>query len=290
MSSNETYSKSLQISQRDEEASSRVFWWTALLYAVPLFIAETEWPITLANDDFNVQVNAKVASMQGSVVRQACYLIVLATGLFCLKRVKRHLSSWRSPMSLVYSLLIAWCAISVLWADDLSLSFKRLLAYLFMVVAAVGATALWSHRQILAYLSYTGIAALIFGLVAEIVIGGFKPWYADYRFDGGLHANVQALCCIMLILSAMAAADTDKEHRTRFRLLALAGVSFLVLTKSRSCLMGMTLAFVVYTTLTRSVLAKVWTALTVVTSILTLYMVGALTKVIAFLSRDGEGD
>ena len=259
------------------------------MLAVALFIAETEWPIALANDDFNVQVDARVASMQGSILRQICYLVVLCIGIFFLSKAKSRLATWRTPLGMVFAAIIAWSMLSVSWSEDPSTAAKRLMAYLFMATGAAGASALWSQKQILQYISYSGAAALIFGIVAEVAIGGFAPWYGDYRFGGGLHANVQGICCVVLIVSSLAMADISKNHKLRFKLITLLGVSCLVLTKARSCLLGMALAFLIYTFYTRSTLTKIWTAITITISLLALYMTGVLTQVTNFLSRNGEG-
>ena len=273
----------------EEAAPTRLFYWSSAVLIFLSVVAETQFPITLAETNLDAQLDSQVALVQGSALRQLCYFLILCIGVACFTRIKDLKVSWRNPLTFVYGALLAWCFVSMTWADEPFTSLKRLLAYLFMVIGAAGISLLWSREQTVKFMSFWGAAGLTLGVVAEVVLGGFKPWISDYRFAGTLHENVQGFCCLFLVVSSLAAADADASRKTLFRSLALYGLVFLVLTKSRSSFMGITVALLVYVLLTRSMMTKVWVSAVLGTSALVLYMTDVLSPVIGFLSRNGEG-
>ena len=139
------------------------------------------------------------------------------------------------------------------------------------------------------FMSLFGAAGLTLGLLVELIFGTLKPWVPDYRFSGTQHENVQGFCCLFLVMASLAAADADSRYKKLYWALAAYGAIFLVLTKSRSSFLGVTVALMVYFLLTRSFMAKIWVVAGLMTSFMVLYVTDILAPVFAYLSRDAEG-
>ena len=269
-------------------APARLFWWSVLLLTVALQIAESVIP-TGGGGNLSSSVDDQLAQMQGNSIRQVCYIVVVLVGVGCFTRLKGYKIEWRYPLAPICAAVLGWCALSLIWAEDPNASIKRLVAYLFMVTGATGITLLWSRKQILQFMSLFGAAGVTFGLVVEILLRTFKPWVSDYRFAGTEHENVQGFCCMQFAMASLAASDADPQHKNIFRGLAVYGAAFMLLTKCRSCLLGLGVALLLYVLLTRPLVTKIWVSATLLTGGLVLYMTDILTPLLGFVSRNGEG-
>jgi O-antigen ligase len=150
-----------------------------------------------------------------------------------------------------------WAVLSLAWADDTALTFRRLVIFAILCLAAAAiARRFWLHEIVLLMFVCTALFLLI-GVSAEIALGTFQPFTPDYRFAGTLHPNHQGINCALLVLSGVAAADTEKRRRVLFRALALLGLVFLVLTASRTAFAAGMLALAVYWVKESSRAAKV---------------------------------
>lgn len=262
-------------------------WFWAILISALIFVAENYFPIDVMANENSTDLQAAI--LQGSIVRQIGYPIIGLIGIVWLMRARDTRLAWRSPLALTCFSLVLWCALSISWAEEPEIAGKRFFAFLLMITGAAGAAAFWSRAEILKFISLSGAANLTFGVVGEIALGNFTPWVSDYRFAGTLTWNTQGFCCLLVALSSLAASDSDRRYKVIFRLLALYGLIFLILTKSRSAMLGFVVGFLVYYLLTRSVTAKAWVASVLSISALVLYMSGAMGSLIGFLSRNGEG-
>ncbi len=142
-----------------------------------------------------------------------------------------HLTGWL-PTSMAIFLL--WASASVLWSDDPGLSCRRLAVLLFCVLAACGIARQFPGRDLVRMAVGMTAAYLAIGIAAEIALGTFRPWAAEYRFAGTVHPNTQgaylAVLCLGLFCSARFANDRQSWYWAG---LGVAGV-FLLLTKSRT--------------------------------------------------------
>ncbi len=269
-------------------APDRLFWQSVLLLTIVLQFAESAIPST-ASGTLSSAVDDQVTQMQGNALRQACYIVVLLVGVACFTRLKRYRIEWRYPLAPLCGTLLGWCTLSLLWAEDPYASVKRLLAYLFMVTGAAGCTLLWSRKQITQFVSLFGATGVTLGLAVEVLQHRFQPWWPDWRFSGTQHENVQGFCCMLLAMSSLAVSDADSRHKLFFRCLSVYGAVFMLLTKCRSCLLGLGVALLIYVLLTRSLVTKIWVSATLVTVGVCLYMTDVLTPLLGFVSRNGEG-
>jgi exopolysaccharide production protein ExoQ len=111
---------------------------------------------------------------------------------------------------------------------------RRLLTLLCCVTAAAGIARALSLREI-SWLAIWILGSLaILGLLAEVSLGTFRPWAADYRFAGTVHPNTQGPALAMLCLAAVTLAQDGSRGRVFFWLVFVVGLVLLLLTKSRA--------------------------------------------------------
>ena len=139
-----------------------------------------------------------------------------------------------------------WAFLSSFWAEDLPLTLKRLAVFGIFVIASVAVARSFSPREIILWTFFTTSLFLMIAIAAEMVFGNFQPFVPGYRFAGPTHPNTQGCDCALLVLSALAAADTEKRWRTLFRIGALVGFAFLMLTQSRTAIAAALPALAVY--------------------------------------------
>jgi O-antigen ligase len=261
-------------------------WFWAVLISVTILLSENYFPADVLVDENSTDLTASI--LQGNVVRQLGYPIIGLIGILFLTRSNGYRLSWRNPFVLSFVSFLTWCILSIIWAQEPGVAAKRLIAYLFMIICAAGLAAAWSRAEILKFVSLSGAAHLTIGLIGEILIGNFTPWSPGYRFAGTQTWNVQGFCCLLVVLSSLAASDADVRYKIWFRILAAYGLVFLVLTKSRSSMLGVAAGLLVYYSMTRSLTAKARAAAVVLVSTLLLYISGNADSTIAYLSRNGE--
>src|SRR5207249_1676684 len=125
-------------------------------------------------------------------------------------------------------------AISFVWTSDPGMCLRRLLTLLCCVIAAAGVARALSLREISwLILSVFGGLAMI-GLLAEMLLGTFRPWAGDYRFAGTVHPNTQGPSLAALCLAAFTLARDSNRSRVWLWATFVIGVMLLLLTKSRS--------------------------------------------------------
>lgn len=260
-------------------------WKVAVLIAVLLFVSENHMPVDVIEGSSGQYTN----QMQGSILRQFSYSVIGIIGIVYLVRAKSYRMDWRNPLALAWGSLVVWCTLSLMWAEDPSTSLKRIIAFLLMITGAAGLSAVWSHKQVLQFISLSGAFQVTVGILAEIATGYFTPWVSGYRFAGTQPWNLEGFCCLVFVLSSVAAADADPPHKLFFRCLAVYGLVFLVLTRARGSMMGVAVGFLLYVLLSRSLVAKVSIIVVAAISGLLVYMSGISGQLTDFLMRGGEG-
>jgi O-antigen ligase len=227
--------------------------------------------------------------MQASVTHEISCLLIGLIGLFWLLRRKQRFVVWKSALLLTSLALVAWCLLSISWAQEPLISAKRIIAFLLVLTGAAGMAVYWRHEAIVAFISISAAIHLTIGLIGEVAASHFTPFQADYRFAGTLPFNQEGFCCLVLVLSSLAAMDMNPRYRNVFRLLFVYGLIFLVLTKSRSSLMGVFLGLTIYVLFTRSLRFKITMGLWFGIVSAGMALLGLLDRAATVLSRNGEG-
>jgi len=226
------------------------FPWLTLLFLVVVFFCVNHdvFYSKLVVDSFNASEEAIITGVnEGSLARR---IALLALGLFAVISLYRHPGSTRhrinGPLGWIVLSFAAWALMSVVWAEDLALTFRRLVVFAILCTAAEAVARRLSPRHVIFCAFFGTSFFLSIGVLAEVLLGTFKPLESGYRFAGTLHPNLQGVNCAFLLLSGVAAADVEKRWRKLFCTCAFVGTIFLFLTASRTALAAACLAVVAY--------------------------------------------
>jgi exopolysaccharide production protein ExoQ len=214
------------------------------------------------SDNFSTTDDDIAAAVsEGSAPRR---IALLSLGLFAIVDLIRHKGRGRLQIhGLLGWILIgfaAWAFLSLIWASDLALTFRRLMAFGVLCIAAAAIAKRFTLREIVLWTSFSSTLFLAIGVSAELILGTFRPLASGYRFAGTLHPNHQGINCALVLLSGLAAADLVKRRRTLFRACALLGFVFLILTGSRTAFGAVLLPVAMYLVMESSRRAKIATA------------------------------
>jgi O-antigen ligase len=128
----------------------------------------------------------------------------------------------------------------------MALTLRRLVVFVIFCIAAAAVARCFSMREIVLWTFFTTTLFLVIGLSAEIFLGTFHPLASGYRFAGTIAPNDQGVNCAFLMISGAAAADVERHRGTLFRVGALLGFVFLILTASRTSFAAALIALAVY--------------------------------------------
>lgn len=213
----------------------------------------------------------------GSLARQLSFLTLASVGLYGLTTGTRRFRLAHVGLPLLV-LFAAWAGASVLWSHVPVTTAKRLAVWAFLSLGAVGVARLFRPRDVVRMaVVVTGLVAAV-GLLAECRFGTFRPWDAAHRFSGTLHPNHQA---IHLVTLSVASAVLWRTSSRRAWLLTAGCVGFglLLLTRSRTALAGVLLAFATLSTLSAGYRWKVPAALAGLTTVSGLLLFATLSGV-----------
>jgi exopolysaccharide production protein ExoQ len=198
------------------------------------------------------------AVTDGSPVRR---IALLALGIFAIVTLVRHRAEGRLRFHglLGWTLLafVALALVSPLWAEDRALTFTRAAVFAILSIAAVAVARRFSYREIILWTFFCTAFFLVIGIAAELFFGQFRPFASGYRFAGTVHPNLAGIDCALLVFSGIAAAGHEKSKQMAFRVCALLGFVFLILTRSRTAFAAAVLTLAVYFAIVCSRRAKI---------------------------------
>jgi len=171
----------------------------------------------------------------GGFKRRAAILSLGAFSAILFFRSRRSLL-WR-PNFTTWSILayVCFAAISVLWADDSALVFRRVVSFLILSFSAFTISLTVPLRKLPIVLLLTTLMFLAVGVFSEIYFGTFLHSMTGlYRFSGTCHPESQAMNCSMIIIASMAVNKTTKKFGLILCcFIVFIGFIFLILTRSR---------------------------------------------------------
>ncbi len=223
-----------------------------ILSAVTLFVglvfltSEHRWDRSSLKDYVESAEERAIAAVSGNKLRRFAFFAIAGCGTLLLLSSGKW-PALREPLGLCLLLAAGWSFASVLWADSVGFTTKRLFLLLLCSCGALGIASTLSLRQMAILLLCVTAGYAFMGILAEVLQGNFRPWAAGYRFAGTLHPNAQATNCGAMALSALAVwkgnALTNRRagtRRWRFGAQQMAGCLFisavvlLLMTKSRT--------------------------------------------------------
>lgn len=169
-----------------------------------------------------------------SLVRWAGFALIGLCGAFLLMGKRSANRFVPGPLAFLLLYYFLWCVLSILWSTEPMLTSVRLAELACCVLGAAGLARRVDARSfclvtVLATTTYVAV-----GVGVEMGQGRFQPLSPDYRFAGTLEPGSQGVNCALMVLAAFFAAR-GAIGRTRFVwiVLLVAGLTFLLLTKSR---------------------------------------------------------
>jgi exopolysaccharide production protein ExoQ len=223
--------------------------WLSFLFVSVALLFIFHWPLVLHRtvDNYNVAEEISVAGMEGSGVREA---MLIALGIVAVVSLSRRPADPRLRIDGVMGWLllafVAWALMSTMWAQDLSLTLKRLTSFVIICIFAVALARRLSLREILLWTFFTTALFFLVAITFEVVFGIFQPLAYGYRFSGIQHPNGEGLECALLAFSGFVGGHLEKRRRALFVSFGLLGAFFLILTASRTTLAGTALAVGTY--------------------------------------------
>ena len=173
-------------------------------------------------------------------------IAVLSLGIFgCVLLLRR----WRAQLRIdrvlgtPIALFLLWAVVSLTWSADPALSFRRLIIFLTVWLAAFAVGSSWSLRRIMITAFSVSTVFLLVGICAEVALGTFHPFQAGiqysgldtgYRFCGTTDPNAGALEISIMLISAIFLFANGKRNRAFLIIAALGAASFLILSKTRT--------------------------------------------------------
>ena len=236
-----------------------VFWFLAVVF----FLICHDISYSTKGPDFNPSEDDIVASVgEGSLNHRVG---LLGLGLFAIVILVRHRGDARlqvkSALGGILLAFVAWSMLSMIWTEDFDLTFRRLVVFGIFCIAAAAIASRFSVRDIVLWTVFVTALFLFVSISAELLLGTFRPFTSGYRFAGTIDPNNQGVNCALLLLSGLAAARMEKHRRMLFRICALAGSVFLVLSASRTSFAAALVALAAYFAAVCSGKAKVAIAL-----------------------------
>lgn len=239
---------------RSQESFGRPIFWLATFVVFTAFFA-TDHDLTISKADAFTSTAEEMEQQAegGNWERRLAFLGMAGLGMIGFLIPGRNRVGTMTPTLVCIGLFFGWCATSILWSADPSMTIRRSMVLGCLLIAALGISRQLTMRELLHAAWIIPLAGLVIGFGAELALGTFRPWSGNYRFSGTLHPNTQGLSLAALCLSTFCIArESDWKKQGYLVLFGIAFV-FLLITKSRTSLAGVLLAVTLILTLrTRS--------------------------------------
>jgi len=226
-------------SSSPDAGTRAIVWFTIAVLGLCFLVTEHTYDISRRDAYTVTEEEMEEQAGGGNTSRRIAFLCIAALGAACLVTPTRKEFPQPNLLAILLFALLGWCAISVLWSIDVSMTIRRLIV---LGCCAVGALGL-SRQLTLREMAFVGLVistgSLVMGVAVELSLGTFRPWAGDYRFSGTLHPNTQGLYLATMCFSSFSLLRAGAKPRTLLLALFGAGFTFLVLTKSRTSTAGM---------------------------------------------------
>lgn len=276
----------------------RSIWLIILFLCAVFFFAEHDFSFSRSGIDRFTPTEEEIVTgaTEGSLVRRIAFL---SLGFFAVVSLARprpgesfRVNGFLGGMLLAF---VSWAFLSLIWAEDRSLTSQKLVAFGIFCLGAAAIARRFSQREIILWTFFSTALFVLIGVSAEMFYGTFRPFTSGYRFAGTLHPNIQGINCGLLVISAFAAATTEKSRRRLYWIGTILGFCFLALTGSRTAVAATLVAIAVYLFTLSSKRARIAMAyaLSVAFCLVMLVLVSGMSagvKGTASLGRDDSND
>lgn len=191
-------------------------------------------------DTVNTAIGAAAAESAGSIARQICYLLTF--GVLLISAVAKHGIKAANAVPIVFAVLLAWCAMTSFWAMEPSVSFRRAILEIIVVLSALlGVDAVGPERALKLF-AYVLMAILVVNWISIPLVtqAVHQPDDIETAIVGDwrgvfFHKNIAGAVCAISIMVFLYYAIAEKKWLLYGALIA-AAFGFLVMTRSKSSL------------------------------------------------------
>jgi O-antigen ligase len=169
-----------------------------------------------------------------NLARSISLIGLLLIAVFILLSRSRSQLCINGFLSIVIIAFISFSVFSILWTDDISLTFKKISVLIIFSIAASAIASRLSVLQITLLSYFVSSTTLLLGIICSVLLGSFHPLSPDYRFAGVMYPNQEAINCTVLIISAVSLFLTTLRYQRLWLISAIIALIFLILTKSRT--------------------------------------------------------
>ncbi len=209
-------------------------WLTIGVIGAAFLAAEHTWLMSRL-DMFSVTSDEMaISAAVGSWLRRLAFMSIAIFGIYCIFRSSGKRLRFDGLLAFLVLSYLAWCLASVLWSTEPPITIRRLAALVFCCLGALGISRQLGARDLCVLGMFIATAYIILGVCAEISLGTFQPFSSEYRFSGTVHPNTQGTYCALLCMGAACLASRSTHPKRLMIFLFLVGVTFLLLTRSRT--------------------------------------------------------
>lgn len=170
---------------------------------------------------------------QNMALRGGIYALIAFLGFACVM-ISGASVPRLSLLAIPVLCFVGWSVMSLAWSHDAGTTLIRIGVMGLTCTAAYGFSRVLTPTQwIWLGVLVTG-TYLVIGVMTEVALGTFRPWGAGYRFAGTVHPNEQGSLVAILVFGAYCQARWGQRDQKTWVLVLLVGLSFLLLTKSRT--------------------------------------------------------
>jgi O-antigen ligase len=191
-------------------------------------------------DTVNTAIGAGTAESAGSVLRQICYLLTF--GVLLTSAVMKHGIKAANAVPIIFAVLLAWCAMTAIWATEPSVSFRRAVLEIIVVLSALlGVDAVGPERALKLF-AYVLMGILVVNWISIPIFrqAVHQPDDIEPAIIGDwrgvfFHKNIAGAVCAISIMVFLYYAITEKKWLL-YGALTAAAFGFLLMTRSKSSL------------------------------------------------------
>jgi exopolysaccharide production protein ExoQ len=262
-----------------------------VVFAVLFIAAEHMPPFSHARGEDWTAANL-ITVREGSTQRRVAYVVLAAvTALLALRsRPIRGLRMHRGGVVLC-ALFLTWAGASALWSDEPDVLIRRLMVLGIMLSWVYVCIRRWDGSTVVHFIVFSTVTSVAVSCLTDLFQSGFHPLDPEYRMSGTLLPNELGLTSMVLVIAALTAARNAHRWGRMFIVCAAGGGLILLLTKSRTSLIGLavsTIVLVHLTVPTRKKLVVLWLLVCVAFGV-TLYTgPDAASSAVSFIPRSQE--
>jgi exopolysaccharide production protein ExoQ len=232
----------------------------------------------------------------GGSLRPVMFGLLGMLGLICWMwrpaGLRTNVHGWLPTLTFAF---IAYASLSVLWADDQPIVMRRVITLALTCLGAFGMVHRFSNRDFLMFCFVSCAILGLLSLASEVALGEFKPWTADYRLYGIMHANTLGSMMAIFVLAGIALRRSSERYRGWYLIWIIVGLALMFLARSRTAMIGLVAAlwvWMVFGSTNRKRLAAL-TALTLamlIPAVLLLFgeQIGLAAKQAVLMGREGN--